>query len=43
LATSIAISADETAFLAEVFRPGTIVGERYAAVHAQTIADSAPQ
>jgi aryl-alcohol dehydrogenase-like predicted oxidoreductase len=43
LATTIAISADETAFLAEVFRPGTIVGERYAAVHAQTIADSALQ
>jgi aryl-alcohol dehydrogenase-like predicted oxidoreductase len=41
-ATSVAISADETAFLAEVFRPGTIVGDRYAPEHAQTVADNAP-
>jgi aryl-alcohol dehydrogenase-like predicted oxidoreductase len=37
-ATDVAISADETAYLAEVFAPDTIVGERYAAVHARTIA-----
>jgi aryl-alcohol dehydrogenase-like predicted oxidoreductase len=37
-ATNVAISADEIAYLAEVFAPQRIVGERYAAVHAQTIA-----
>ena len=37
-ATDVAISADETAYLAAVFAPDTIVGERYAAVHARTIA-----
>lgn len=30
-ATSVAISADEVAYLAEVFAPGRITGERYAA------------
>jgi aryl-alcohol dehydrogenase-like predicted oxidoreductase len=37
-ATDVAISADETAYLAEAFAPDNIVGERYAAVHARTIA-----
>ena len=37
-ATDVAISADETAYLADIFAPETIVGERYAAVHARTIA-----
>jgi aryl-alcohol dehydrogenase-like predicted oxidoreductase len=36
-ATNVAISADEIAYLAEVFAPHRIVGERYAAAHAQTI------
>jgi aryl-alcohol dehydrogenase-like predicted oxidoreductase len=37
-ATDVAISADETAYLAKVFAPSAIAGERYAAVHARTIA-----
>jgi aryl-alcohol dehydrogenase-like predicted oxidoreductase len=37
-ATNVAISADEIAYLAEVFAPQRIVGERYAAHHARTIA-----
>ncbi|WP_396898842.1 aldo/keto reductase [Mycolicibacterium sp.] len=39
-ATNVALSADESAYLAEVFAPGTIVGERYAPVHARTVAAS---
>jgi aryl-alcohol dehydrogenase-like predicted oxidoreductase len=37
-ATSIAISADEIAYLGDVFAPGRIVGERYNATHARTVA-----
>jgi aryl-alcohol dehydrogenase-like predicted oxidoreductase len=37
-ATNVAISADEVAYLAEIFAPVNIVGERYAAAHARTIA-----
>jgi aryl-alcohol dehydrogenase-like predicted oxidoreductase len=37
-ATNVAISADEVAYLSEVFAQGRITGERYAAVHARTIA-----
>lgn len=36
-AINVAISVDEIAYLAEVFAPDRVVGERYAAVHAQTI------
>jgi aryl-alcohol dehydrogenase-like predicted oxidoreductase len=36
-ATTVAISADEVAYLSEVFAPDRITGERYATVHAQTI------
>jgi aryl-alcohol dehydrogenase-like predicted oxidoreductase len=41
-ATSVAISADEVAYLAEVFAPGRIVGQRYIAEHARTVASSTP-
>jgi aryl-alcohol dehydrogenase-like predicted oxidoreductase len=37
-ATSVAISADEAAHLREVFAPGRIVGDRYTAAHARTVA-----
>ncbi len=37
-ATSVAVSADEIAYLGEVFAPGRIVGERYIAEHAKTVA-----
>ncbi len=37
-ATNVALSADETAYLSELFAPGTIVGDRYAPAHAQTVA-----
>jgi aryl-alcohol dehydrogenase-like predicted oxidoreductase len=36
-ATNVAISIDEIAYLSEVFTRNRIVGERYAAVHAQTV------
>jgi aryl-alcohol dehydrogenase-like predicted oxidoreductase len=36
-ATSVAISADEVAYLSEAFAPGRITGERYAPAHARTI------
>ncbi len=36
-ATAVPVSADEAAYLSEVFAPDHITGERYAAVHAQTI------
>jgi aryl-alcohol dehydrogenase-like predicted oxidoreductase len=39
-ATNVAISADETAYLAEVFAPHRIVGDRYAAVHARTVSSA---
>ncbi len=38
--TSVAISADEIAYLGEVFTPSRIVGERYTAAHASTVASS---
>lgn len=37
-ATSVAVSADEVAFLGQVFAPGRIAGERYNATHARTVA-----
>jgi aryl-alcohol dehydrogenase-like predicted oxidoreductase len=37
-ATSVAVSADEVAYLAAVFAPGRIVGERYTQEHAATVA-----
>jgi aryl-alcohol dehydrogenase-like predicted oxidoreductase len=37
-ATSVAVSADEIAYLAEVFAAEHIAGERYTAVHASTVA-----
>jgi aryl-alcohol dehydrogenase-like predicted oxidoreductase len=37
-ATSVAISADEIAYLGEVFAPSQIVGGRYNATHAKTVA-----
>jgi aryl-alcohol dehydrogenase-like predicted oxidoreductase len=37
-ATSVAISADEVAYLSDVFAPGRIVGGRYTAAHARTVA-----
>jgi aryl-alcohol dehydrogenase-like predicted oxidoreductase len=37
-ATAITVSADEIAYLSEVFAPGRIVGERYSAAHANTLA-----
>ncbi|MDT5188019.1 MAG: hypothetical protein QOI28_270 [Mycobacterium sp.] len=36
-ATNVAISIDEIAYLSEVFARNRIVGEQYAAVHAQTV------
>ena len=36
-ATNVAISANDVAYLSEVFAPGRITGERYATVHARTI------
>jgi aryl-alcohol dehydrogenase-like predicted oxidoreductase len=36
-ATNVAISIDEIAYLSEVFARNRIIGERYAAVHAQTV------
>ncbi|SEH77013.1 Predicted oxidoreductase [Mycolicibacterium rutilum] len=38
-ATAVAISADESAYLSKVFTPGRIVGERYTAEHARSVAD----
>ncbi len=38
-ATSVAVSADEIAYLAEIFAPERIVGERYTAAHARTVAN----
>lgn len=38
-ATSVAISADEAAYLGEVFAPARIVGDRYTAAHARTVAN----
>lgn len=38
-ATSVAISADEVAYLGEVFAPERIVGNRYTAAHARTVAN----
>jgi aryl-alcohol dehydrogenase-like predicted oxidoreductase len=37
-ATSVAVSADEIAYLGDVFAPGRIVGDRYNATHARTVA-----
>jgi len=37
-ATSVAVSADEVAYLGDLFAPGRIVGERYNATHARTVA-----
>jgi len=37
-ATSVALSADEIAYLSDVFVPGRIVGDRYHATHASTVA-----
>ena len=37
-ATTVAVSADEVAYLSEVFAPERIVGQRYGAAHARTIA-----
>ena len=37
--TSVAISTDEVAYLSDVFAPGRIVGERYTAAHARTVAN----
>jgi aryl-alcohol dehydrogenase-like predicted oxidoreductase len=37
--TSVAISADEVAHLSEVFAPGRIVGDRYTAAHARSVAN----
>jgi aryl-alcohol dehydrogenase-like predicted oxidoreductase len=37
-ATSVAVSADEIAFLSDVFAPGRIAGQRYTAAHARTVA-----
>jgi aryl-alcohol dehydrogenase-like predicted oxidoreductase len=39
-ATAVAISADESAYLSEVFTPGRIVGDRYTAAHARSVADA---
>ena len=38
-ATSVAISTDEVAYLSDIFAPGRIVGERYIAAHARTVAN----
>lgn len=37
-ATSVALSADEVAYLSQVFAPGQIRGDRYTAAHARTVA-----
>jgi aryl-alcohol dehydrogenase-like predicted oxidoreductase len=37
-ATSVGVSADEIAYLSDVFAPGRIVGDRYNAAHARTVA-----
>jgi len=37
--TSVAISTDEVAYLSDIFAPGRIVGERYTAAHARTVAN----
>jgi aryl-alcohol dehydrogenase-like predicted oxidoreductase len=37
-ATAVPMSADEVAYLGEVFAPSQIVGERYSAEHAKTVA-----
>jgi len=34
------ISADESYYLSELFAPGTIVGDRYAPIHARTVVQS---
>ena len=38
-ATSVALSVDEIAYLSDVFAPGRIVGDRYHAAHASTVAN----
>jgi aryl-alcohol dehydrogenase-like predicted oxidoreductase len=38
-ATTVAISADEVAYLGAIFAPGRIVGDRYTAAHASTVAN----
>jgi aryl-alcohol dehydrogenase-like predicted oxidoreductase len=38
-ATSVAISADEVAYLSAVFATGRIVGDRYTSAHARTVAN----
>jgi aryl-alcohol dehydrogenase-like predicted oxidoreductase len=38
-ATSVAISADEVAYLGAVFATGRIVGDRYTSAHARTVAN----
>lgn len=38
-AAAVAISADEVAYLSQVFAPGRVVGERYTPVHAATVSD----
>ena len=37
-ATTVAISADESAYLSKVFAPGRIAGDRYTAAHARSVA-----
>ncbi|WP_158169696.1 aldo/keto reductase [Mycolicibacterium smegmatis] len=39
-ATNVALSADESDYLSELFAPGTIVGDRYAPIHARTVVQS---
>lgn len=36
-ATNVALSADESAYLSDLFAPGTIQGDRYAPAHARTV------
>jgi aryl-alcohol dehydrogenase-like predicted oxidoreductase len=38
-ATSVAISADEAAYLGSMFAPGRIVGDRYTAAHQRAVAE----
>jgi aryl-alcohol dehydrogenase-like predicted oxidoreductase len=38
-ATSVAVSADEIAWLSDTFTIGRIVGDRYTAAHARTVAN----
>jgi hypothetical protein len=38
-ATSVAISTDDVAYLSDIFGPGRIVGERYTAAYARTLAN----